>query len=57
MDFVLESDGAGTRMRSETRVRATDGRTRALFGLYWLAIRAGSGLIPRDMLREVGRRA
>ena len=36
---------------------ATDLRTRARFGLYWLAIRCGSGLIRRDMLRAVARRA
>lgn len=57
LDFVLEPDRGGTRLRTETRVRATDERTRARFGLYWLAIRAGSGLIRRDMLRAVARRA
>lgn len=56
IDFVLEPCEAGTRLHTETRVRATDRRTRARFGLYWLAIRAGSGLIRRDLLREVARR-
>ncbi len=36
MDFVLEPESVGTRLRTETRVRATDARTRARFGLYWL---------------------
>ena len=39
----------------ETRIEATDGRTRARFGLYWAVIRLGSGLIRRDMLRAVAR--
>jgi len=56
-DFVLEPDGAGTRLTTETRVTATDARTRARFGLYWMVIRLGSGLIRRDMLRAVARRA
>ena len=56
-DLVIEPDGSGTRLTTETRVTATDPRTRARFGLYWLFIRAGSGLIRHDMLRAVARRA
>lgn len=57
MDFVLEPDGAGTLLRTETRVRATDPATRRRFGLYWLLIRAGSGLIRRELLRATERAA
>jgi hypothetical protein len=56
-DLVLEPTGDGTRLTTETRVTATDPRTRARFGRYWLVIRAGSGLIRRDMLRAIARRA
>jgi hypothetical protein len=56
-DFVIEPTGAGSRVTTETRVTATDARTRARFGLYWLFVRAGSGLIRRDMLRAVAQRA
>jgi hypothetical protein len=56
-DLVSEPDGAGARVSTETRVTATDPGTRARFGLYWLLIRAGSGLIRRDMLRAVAHRA
>ena len=56
-DLVIEPNGTGTRLTTETRVTATDPRTRARFGLYWLFIRAGSGLIRHDMLRAVARRA
>jgi hypothetical protein len=57
MDFVLVPDGDGTLLTTETRVRATDARSRALFSLYWLAIRIGSGLIRRDLLRAAAQRA
>jgi hypothetical protein len=57
LDFVLDAGGAETRLTTETRVEATDARTRALFGIYWAAIRAGSGMIRRDMLRAVARAA
>jgi uncharacterized protein YndB with AHSA1/START domain len=57
VDFVLEPSACGTRLTTETRVAATDARTRARFGLYWLLIRAGSGVIRRELLRAVARRA
>lgn len=57
VDFTLEPADGGTLLRTETRIRATDAATRARFGLYWLAIRAGSGLIRREMLGEIARRA
>ena len=41
----------------ETRVRATDPRSRRLFGLHWLFIRGGSGLIRHVWLRAILRRA
>ncbi len=56
-DLVLEPDDRGTRLTTETRVTATDAGTRARFGVYWLFIRVGSGLIRRDMLRAVAHRA
>jgi hypothetical protein len=56
-DMIIEPTGGGSRLTTETRVTATDPRTRARFGLYWLFVRAGSGLIRRDMLRAVARRA
>ena len=56
-DFVIEPSEHGSRVTTETRVTATDARTRARFRLYWLFVRAGSGLIRRDMLRALARRA
>ncbi|MGH8937785.1 MAG: hypothetical protein ACRDV2_00355 [Actinomycetes bacterium] len=57
MDFRLERHGPGTTLRTETRVHAGDQRTRWAFLAYWLAIRAGSGLIRRELLRAIARRA
>jgi hypothetical protein len=55
--FELEALGDGTRLSTETRVQPTDPTAARAFRPYWLAIRAGSGLIRRDMLRAVRRRA
>lgn len=55
MDFVLRPDGDGTLLATTTSVEATDDGTRARFGVYWLLIRAGSGLIRHELLRLVAR--
>ena len=47
----------GIRLTTETRVKAADARTRAGFRLYWLVIRPFSGLIRREWLRAIARRA
>lgn len=57
MDFVLDEAAGVTLLRTETRVVAADSATRRRFGAYWMLIRAGSGLIRRDMLRAVANRA
>ena len=55
--FELEAIGDGTRLSTETRVQPTDAAAARAFRAYWWAIRAGSGLIRRDMLQAVRRRA
>lgn len=57
IDFRLIPERGGTRLRTETRCQATDSRSRAAFAVYWLLIRAGSGLIRRETLAAVCRRA
>ncbi|OKK04726.1 hypothetical protein AMK26_15585 [Streptomyces sp. CB03234] len=52
-----EPDGAGARLRTETRVYATDPGAARRFTPYWLFIEPFSGLIRRDLLAAVGRRA
>lgn len=55
--FELEALGDGTRLSTETRVQPTDAAATRAFRPYWWAIRGGSGLIRRDMLHAVRRRA
>jgi len=57
MDFRLSPAGTGTRLETETRVRATGPRAKRVLWRYWLVIRLGSGLIRRELLRAVARRA
>ena len=57
MEFRCEPTAAGTRLSTETRVTATDPRTRRLFAPYWFFIRPGSSAIRREVLRVTGDRA
>jgi hypothetical protein len=57
-NFLVEPDGdGGCLLTTETRVQATDERARRRFRLYWALVRPGSGLIRRDWLRAIRRRA
>lgn len=53
--FRLEPDDKGTRLVSETRVRATDTLARQRFRVYWLAIGWASGLTRKAWLDAVKR--
>lgn len=44
-------------LTTETRVLATDAPSHRRFALYWLVIRPWSGLIRREWLRAIARRA
>jgi hypothetical protein len=57
MGFEVRAAPNGSRLVTETRIKATDAAARRSFGRYWLLIRAGSGLIRRDLLRAVRRTA
>jgi hypothetical protein len=52
-NFLLEE---GT-LSTETRIAGTDTHARRRFGLYWLLVRPGSGLIRHEWLRAIARRA
>jgi hypothetical protein len=52
-NFRLAEGGLST----ETRIAGTDAHARRRFGLYWFLIRPGSGLIRREWLRALDRRA
>jgi hypothetical protein len=49
--FEAQPIPGGSRLATETRVKALDERTRRRFRLYWLAIGEFSGLIRRRWLR------
>lgn len=57
MEFRLELVPAGTVLSTETRVLATDPKTRRAFAGYWFVIRPGSSAIRREVLKVVARRA
>jgi len=56
-DFRLKHERGGTRISTETRVLTTDAKARRAFAAYWTIIRVPSGLIRRDLLRAIARRA
>jgi len=59
MNFSLtaRADGAGSILRTETRIWTPDAATRRAFARYWLLIFGGSTLIRRLWLRAIKRRA
>lgn len=52
MDFLYR-DGV---LSTKTRCQATDGFATRAISLYWLAIRAGSGIIRGSWLRGISRK-
>ncbi len=58
MNFSIADEGSGgCRLATETRVHATDPRTRRRFARYWRVIYPGSALIRRMWLRAIRHRA
>jgi hypothetical protein len=57
LNFTVEPRGSGSLVATETRIVATSEDARRRFGRYWIAIRAGNGLIRRSWLAGVRRRA
>lgn len=57
MDLRVTAEGERSLISTQTAVRATDPGTRRIFAAYWFLIRAGSGLIRRELLRAIARRA
>lgn len=55
-DLRAQPARGGTFLSTQTRVLATDARTRRVFAAYWLVIRPFSGLIRRSWLDAVARR-
>jgi len=57
INFFIGGASRPVRVRTETRVWIADAATARKFGCYWVVIRPGSGLIRREWLREIERRA
>ena len=57
LNFLVVEDAQGSTLSTETRVFARTKRAKIRFGLYWFAIRAGSGFIRRMWLRAIRIRA
>jgi hypothetical protein len=57
MNFHLEDEDRGTRLVTETRVRATDAAAERRFAAYWRLIYPGSAFIRRMWLDAIRRKA
>jgi hypothetical protein len=55
--FTATPEGDGCRMRTETRIAATDDAARRRFGRYWRLIGPFSSITRREMLAAIRRRA
>jgi hypothetical protein len=53
IDFRAERIPGGSRLATETRVKAMDERARRAFRLYWLAVGPFSALIRRRWLKAI----
>jgi len=54
---IVEQENGMCELATETRVKCSDSKSRRYFHLYWAAIRPGSGLIRRCMLRSIREKA
>jgi hypothetical protein len=55
--FIVTPDGDGSLLTTTTAVAPTDPAARRAFARYWLLIRGPSGLIRREWLAAIARRA
>jgi hypothetical protein len=53
MNFLLEERPGGTLVATETRVLTYGAAAKRAFALYWLMVRAGSGLVRHDLLSAI----
>ncbi|MDQ4123553.1 MAG: hypothetical protein M3209_19115 [Acidobacteriota bacterium] len=55
--FSLDDKGGTTRLKTETRVRCLDEKSRKDFGFYWTLIQPFSGWIRKEMLKIIKKHA
>lgn len=53
LNFLIEDTRIGIRLSTETRIYCTSPGARIAFAAYWTLIRPFSGLIRKEMLREI----
>jgi hypothetical protein len=56
-DFSLEEASGETKLTTKTRIECLDANSRKSFGFYWTFIQPFSGLIRKEMLKTVKRKA
>ena len=56
MNLIVQAEGSGSRIVTETRVVGTSADATKLFGRYWFVIRWGSSAIRRSWLNAIRRR-
>ena len=56
-NFWLDEAQGETRLTTETRIKCTDAESRKSFGFYWTFIQPFSGLIRKEMLKTIKKRA
>lgn len=56
-NFSLDETDGDTNLTTETRIKCLDTASRRSFGFYWTFIRPFSGLIRKEMLRTIKRKA
>ena len=54
---VEDSEGGWSKVTTETRILATDRKSKTRFGIYWRLIHPGSAIIRRSWLEAIRRRA
>lgn len=56
-DFSLDETAGETHLTTETRIQCLDAESRKSFGFYWTFIQPFSGLIRKEMLKIIKRKA
>ena len=56
-NFSLDASGGETRLTTETRIKCLDAESRRSFGFYWTFIQPFSGLIRKEMLKTIKKKA
>jgi hypothetical protein len=56
-NFSLDASGGETRLTTETRIKCLDAESRKSFGFYWTFIQPFSGLIRKEMLKTIKKKA